>query len=444
MPAGKAPKKTAGKHPTLKQLAKPDYEWFTHDRFGMFIHWGTYAMAARHEWVKSRERIGDREYNKYFKLFDPDLYDPAEWARAARYAGMKYFVITTKHHEGFCLWDSKYTDYKATNTPCGRDLIGPMVRAFRAEGLRVGFYHSLLDWHHPQYPPDRHHPMRDNEAWRRRAAKRDITKYAEYLHNQVRELLTEFGRVDYIFFDFSVRGDEPKGRNEWQSEKLVRMCRELQPGILINDRLDLRDVPGGWDFLTPEQHMENEWPTRDGKKVPWETNQTFSGSWGYHRDETTWKSVPQLLFLLIDTVSKGGNLLLNVGPTARGTLDDRALARLAGMGDWMKLHCRGIHGCTQAPEKIPVPQDARLTWNPKTKRLYVHFLNWPIREFHLRGMSGKVKYAQLLNDASEIGYRDPADEHPGSSRTPAGAITLQLPVRKPENVAIPVVELFLR
>ena len=144
MPAAKAPKKTAGKQPTLKQLGKPDYEWFTHDRFGMFIHWGTYAMAARHEWVKSRERIGDREYNKYFELFDPDLYDPAEWARAARYAGMKYFVITTKHHEGFCLWDSKYTDYKATNTPCGRDLIGPMVQAFRAEGLRVGFYHSLL------------------------------------------------------------------------------------------------------------------------------------------------------------------------------------------------------------------------------------------------------------------------------------------------------------
>ena len=357
---------------------------------------------------------------------------------------MKYFVITTKHHEGFCLWESKYTDYKATNTPCGRDLIGPMVRAFRAEGLRVGFYHSLLDWHHPQYPPDRHHPMRDNEAWRRRAAKRDITKYAEYLHNQIRELLTEFGRVDYLFFDFSIGGDEPKGRNEWQSEKLVRMCRELQPGILINDRLDLRDVPGGWDFLTPEQYMENEWPTRNGKKVPWETNQTFSGSWGYHRDETTWKSVPQLLLLLIDTVSKGGNLLLNVGPTARGTLDNRALARLAGIGDWIKLHSRGIYGCTQAPEKIPAPQDARLTWNTRTKRLYVHFLNWPIREFHLRGMSGKVKYAQLLNDASEIRYRDSADEHPGSSRTPAGAITLQLPVRKPENVAIPVVELFLR
>ena len=125
----------------------------------MFIHWGLYALPARHEWVKNRERIPDEEYIKYFQRFNPDLYDPVAWARAAKNAGMKYFVITTKHHEGFCLWDTQQTDYKVTNTPYGKDLIGPMVEAFRAEGLRVGFYYSLIDWHHPEFPVDRVHPM---------------------------------------------------------------------------------------------------------------------------------------------------------------------------------------------------------------------------------------------------------------------------------------------
>ncbi|MDY3286296.1 MAG: alpha-L-fucosidase, partial [Eubacteriales bacterium] len=140
-------------------------DWFVHDRFGMFIHWGTYSLAARHEWMKSREKMSTEEYEKYFRHFDPDLYDPREWAKAAKAAGMKYFVITTKHHEGFCLWDTKYTDYKAPNTPYGRDVLRPMVEAFREEGLKVGFYHSLLDWHHPDYTVDHCHPMRENAEY---------------------------------------------------------------------------------------------------------------------------------------------------------------------------------------------------------------------------------------------------------------------------------------
>jgi len=178
---------------------KGDWKWWVHDRFGLFIHWGLYALPARHEWVKNRERISDEDYQKYFDHFNPDLYDPTEWARAAKDAGMRYFVITTKHHEGFCLWDSQYTDYKVTNTPYGKDLLGPMVEAFRGEGLRVGFYHSLIDWHHPEYPVDRVHPMRDNEEERAKNAQRDVRKYAAYLHNQTRELLTQFGQVDLIF-----------------------------------------------------------------------------------------------------------------------------------------------------------------------------------------------------------------------------------------------------
>ena len=168
--------------------ASGDASWFVDARLGMFIHWGLYALPARHEWVKNRERITDADYDRYLRHFDPDLYDPTAWARAAKSAGMKYFVITTKHHEGFCLWDSKHTDYKATMTPCGKDLLRPMVEAFRAEGLRVGFYHSLIDWHHPDFAVDRHHPMRDDAEARASNAQRDVRRYAAYLHAQVREL----------------------------------------------------------------------------------------------------------------------------------------------------------------------------------------------------------------------------------------------------------------
>ncbi|MBN2408949.1 MAG: alpha-L-fucosidase [Candidatus Aminicenantes bacterium] len=424
-------------------------EWWTEARFGMFIHWGLYALPARHEWVKQREAITDEDYQRYFDQFNPDLYEPQEWARLAKAAGMKYFVVTTKHHEGFCLWDSQYTDYKATKTPYGKDLIKPMVEAFRAEGLRVGFYHSLLDWHHPDYPVDRHHPMFNNLEFRARAKDRDVRKYAEYLHNQVRELLTEFGTVDCLFMDYSFPGENGKDRNDWQSEKLIRMIRELQPQIIVNDRLDLLDVPGGWDYRTPEQFMPREWVEMDGKRIPWETCQTFSGSWGYHRDEATWKSVRQLVVMLIETVSKGGNLLLNVGPTARGTFDDRAVARLEGMGVWMKDHGRSIYGCTQAPDAFKIPQNSLLTYNPAAKRIYVHVLEWPMGALYLDGFAGRVAYAQLLDDASEVKFIDQSRAgeigfFPGERKGDKGeAIILRLPVRPPD-VTVPVIELFLK
>jgi len=416
-----------------------DATWFVDARLGMFIHWGLYALPARHEWVKNRERLTDEQYRKYFERFDPDLYDPKAWARAAKDAGMKYFVITTKHHEGFCLWDTALTDYKVTNTPHGKDLIRPMVEAFREEGLRVGFYYSLIDWHHAEFPVDSRHPMRDNAAYREANKGRDVTKYADYLHGQVRELLTRYGKIDYMFFDFSYPGEDGKGRDDWRSEELIKLVRELQPGILVNDRLDLLDTDYGWDFRTPEQVMVSDWIKIGGRRVLWETCQTFSGSWGYHRDEATWKSVEQLLTLLIDTVSKGGNLLLNVGPTARGEFDPRAMDRLQSMGEWMKRHGRSIYGCTQAPPEFVAPQDSRLTYNPATRRLYVHLLAWPIRHLHLRGLAGKVKYAQLLNDASEIPMVETSGRH---EDLPEDMLTLELPILKPQ-VTVPVIELVL-
>jgi len=427
----------------LKTLATPgDTSWFVNDRFGLFIHWGLYALPARHEWVKNNEQIPEEKYDAYFRHFDPDLYDPDVWAQAASRAGMKYFVVTTKHHEGFCLWDSKLTDYKAPNTPARRDLLRPMVEAFRAHDMRVGFYHSLIDWHHPQYAIDPNFgPLRNHADRKKLNRGRDMKKYAAYLHGQVRELLTEYGKVDVLWFDFSFPHlPEGKDRKDWQSEKLYRLVRRLQPETILDDRLDL---PAGWDVKTPEQYQPRQWLRVDGKPVVWEACQTFSGSWGYHRDEASWKSVEQLVQMLIDTVSKGGNLLLNVGPTARGEFDERALSRLAGIGEWMKRHSRSIYGCTQAPPQFKAPQDCRLTYNPKKKRLYVHVFAWPFKHLHLDGFAGRVEYAQLLNDASEVtmGLGEwYARQAAGLGRS---TLTLNLPVQKP-NVTVPVIELFLK
>jgi alpha-L-fucosidase len=413
-------------------------KWWTDARFGMFIHWGLYSMPARHEWVKNREKMTNEQYQKYFDMFNPDLYNPKEWARMAKEAGMKYVVLTAKHHEGFCLWDSKFTDYKSTNTPLGKDIIKEYVDAFRAEGLKVGFYYSLIDWHHPDYTIDRNHPQRQDydTAYARLNKGRDMNKYREYIKNQVRELLTNYGEISIIWFDFSFPGKNGKGHQDWDSENLLKLARSLQPGIIVDDRLDLKDVEGGWDFTTPEQYKVTKWPEVNGKRVPWETCQTFSGSWGYYRDETTWKSPAQLLELLIESVSKGGNLLLNVGPTARGSFDNRAQERLKAMGEWMKFNNRSVYNCTEAPADFTPPANTLLTYNPVTKRLYVHLLAYPMGSLTLANMAGKVKYVQFLHDASEIRFST------GSNET-KNDINLQLPVLKPP-VEIPVLEVFLK
>ena len=418
--------------------------WWTDARFGMFIHWGLYAQAARHEWVKKNERISNEDYQKYFEIFNPDLFDAKEWAKKAKTAGMKYAVITSKHHEGFNMFDSKYTDYKVTNTPYGKDIIKEWVEAFRAEGLRIGFYYSLIDWHHPEYTIDRVHPQSANtkEEYDALNKNRDMSVYREYLKNQVREILTKYGKIDILWLDFSFPGEFGKGRDDWGSEELIKMVRQLQPGILIDDRADLQDYAGGWDFMTPEQYKVDKWPEIDGKRIPWETCQTFSGSWGYYRDEYTWKDNKQLLVLLIESVSKGGNLLLNVGPTARGTFDERADKALREMGEWMKFNNRSVYGCTQAPESFKAPDNTLLTYNPKNNRLYIHLLDYPLQNLRLPGYQGKVKYAQFLHDASEIKMSEPRQHNRGGDNHSSGDLDLRLPVTKP-NTKIPVIELFL-
>src|SRR5512133_2836867 len=205
-------------------------KWWTDARFGMFIHWGLYALPARHEWVKNYERLTTEDYQKYFELYNPDLYNPKEWARMAKEAGMKYVVLTAKHHEGFCNWDSKYTDYKCTNTPFGKDIIKDYVEAFRAEGLKVGFYYSLIDWHHPDFTIDRNHPQRqENEANYETLNKgKDMSRYRQYMKDQVTELLTNYGEISIIWFDFSYPGKKGKGRDDSDSETLPTLARRSQ------------------------------------------------------------------------------------------------------------------------------------------------------------------------------------------------------------------------
>lgn len=423
--------------------------WFRQDRFGMFIHWGLYALAARHEWVKSREHTTDEVYDRYMQYFDPDMYDPKEWAKMAKAAGMKYAVMTTKHHEGFCMFDSQYTDYKCTNAPAGRDLIREYVNAFRAEGLKVGFYYSLLDWHHPDYTIDTKHPRRFDADVEAQNKGRDMHRYAEYMRNQVRELLTNYGKIDILWFDFSFEGDRlpgyphltGKGKADWESEELIALARSLQPGILIDNRADIEQ-----DLWTPEQYQPQHWITHKetGELVNWEACQTFSGSWGYYRDEQTWKSPEMLIQMLVQTVSLGGNLLMNVGPTARGYFDDRAQQALQTYARWMKYNNRAIYGCTMAEPEYSAPAGCKLTQSEDGKRLYIHLFQYPFEMLECPGLAGKVAYTQFLHDASEIQWTEGKVDHFSEGTTQqADVLVFKLPVNKP-NMIVPVIECFLK
>jgi alpha-L-fucosidase len=386
--------------------------WFLEERFGMFIHWGLYAIPARGEWVRSVERISNEAYHAYFDEFNPTQYDPRVWAKLARQAGMKYAVLTAKHHDGFCLFDSRLTDYKSTKTACRRDLVREYVEAFRAEGLKVGLYYSLLDWHHPDYPSygDRHHPMRDNEAYKDRP--QDFSRYIEYLHGQVRELLTNYGRIDIIWFDFSY--DRMSGET-WKAAELVGMVRSLQPGILIDNRLggsgesnrnfgsQSPPVYAG-DFACPEQIIPPEGLVDDaGHSVPWEACLTLNKNWGYAAADRDFKSPQQVVRALVECVSKNGNMLLNVGPDARGRIPAECEQILNEVSGWMRRNSSSIYACGRSD--FPKPEWGRYT--QRGKWLYAHIYERGIGPLNLRGLAGKIKKARLLSDGCEIKLERP-------------------------------------
>jgi alpha-L-fucosidase len=281
------------------------------------------------------------------------------------------------------------------------------------------------------------HPQVNDPNFRKQAAGRDLGAYVQYVKNQLGELLTDFGDIDILWFDFSFPEED-----RHHAREIIEMVRELQPGIIMNERLSWWEIEGGTDHATPEGFHPRAWIEVDGQRVPWEVCTFASGFWSYYPGDDDWKSPDQLIRMLIDTVSKGGNLLLNFGPNGRGELDIQSQQALAGIADWMKRHGRAIHGCTQAPDTFVTPPDCRLTYNPETNRLYVHILAWPVHELHLEGLGGKVAYAQFLHDASEVRMETPAPWRTIWEKVPEDTLTLALPTKKPE-AAVPVIELYL-
>ena len=277
-----------------------------------------------------------------------------------------------------------------------------------------------------------------------------MRRYARYMRDQVTELLTGYGRIDILWFDFSYpdlngTGDRAwmkgKGRDDWEAEALIALTRKLQPGIIIDNRTGIEQ-----DIFTPEQFQPTEWVRHKetGELVNWEACQTFSGSWGYFRDEQTWKSPEMLIRMLVNTVSLGGNLLMNVGPTSRGYFDHRAEAALKVYADWMKVNSRSIYGCTMAEPEFTAPADCRFTQSADGKRLYLHLFAYPFAHILLPGLAGKVDYAQFLHDGSEVLFSEGKMEHFGEALPEQeGLLVLNIPPVKPDCL-VPVIELILK
>ena len=382
--------------------------WYKRARFGMFIHWGLYAIPARGEWVRSTEQMPEEAYLPFFREFNPRDFDAARWARCAKEAGMQYVVLTAKHHDGFCLFDSAYTDYKVTNTPFGRDIVREFVETVRAEGLKVGLYFSLLDWHHPDYPHygDKNHPMRNNPAYSNE--NRDFNRYLDYMHAQVRELCTGYGKLDILWFDYAydhLRGDA------WRGTELVDMVRTLQPGVILDNRLEAsgegfgslvteHPAPFHGDFVTPEKIIPPE-GIRDyaGNPVMWEACVTMNNSWGYCGTDTYFKPVSMLIKKLVECVSKGGNMILNVGPDARGNFPPESLEILNQMGVWMRKNGDSIYGC--GPGKLPKPDYGRIT--AREDRVYFHMFENTLGPVPLMGLKPEdIASIRLLATGREI------------------------------------------
>ena len=371
--------------------------WFRNARFGMFIHWGAYAVPARGEWVKSNEKMTTEEYQKYVEAFDPRHYHPEEWAKLAKEAGMKYAVMTAKHHDGFCMFDSQYTEYKISHYVPGRDFIREYLDAFRKEGLKVGLYYSLIDWHHKNYPNVGNHPMRDNAEYSKKNY--DWDNYIKYMHNQIKELMTKYGKIDILWLDYSF--DDYSGE-KWKAEELVKMIRKYQPDIILNNRLvinhgvsnEAREFAGYGDFLTPEQGVpDKKMVDKYGNDIPWEACLTLNNSWGYYAGDNQWKSPDLIINTLVNCVSKNGNLLLNVGPDSEGIVPIQSVQTLKAVGKWMQANGESIYGCRDA--SLPKPDWGYFTQSGNT--LYAHWTNPQVGHINLGNIGDKVQSVTVLD-----------------------------------------------
>jgi alpha-L-fucosidase len=400
--------------------------WWRDARFGMFIHWGLYAVPAgewkgRHtpkigEWIMKNERIPVEEYETLVPQFNPTKFDAREWVRIAKAAGMKYIVITSKHHDGFALFDSKVSDYDVMATPFKRDILKELADACRAEGIRLGFYHSIMDWHHPDaqrphFPDYEKHP---NPRWER---------YVEsYMKPQLEELLTGYGPVAVLWFD----GEWIKEWSDDQGRALDRMIRRLQPEIVINNRIGAgrqgmkgmsREGSFGGDFGTPEQEV----PAMGLAGVDWESCMTMNDTWGFKHFDDKWKSKETLVRTLVDVASKGGNFLLNVGPTGEGLIPAPSVDRLAAMGAWMKTNGEAIYGTSASP--VPAPSWGRVTRKPG--RLYLHVFEWPKDRTLSMPLPAPPMSAYLLADAKRT---------PLAVKHDSGTVAIRVPEAAPDEI----------
>ncbi|MDX2066327.1 MAG: alpha-L-fucosidase [Fimbriimonadaceae bacterium] len=375
----------------------PDYrrqerlKWWKEARFGMFIHWGLYAIPAGEwkgkryggasEWLINNAKIPTKEWNPLLQQFNPVKYDPKQWVAIAKAAGMKYIVLTSKHHEGFALWPSEYGDFHVGLSPYRRDLIGPLMRECKRAGIKLGLYHSIMDWHHPDYLPRRDWDKRSDVAanWER---------YKQFLRNQLHELMTKYPDTAVLWFD-------GEWEDTWTHEDGVKLYDELRakyPKLIINNRVDkgragmeglTRTGDYRGDFGTPEQEI----PAKGLPGVDWESCMTMNDSWGFHRTDTNWKSARTMLQNLIDIASKGGNYLLNVGPTAEGEIPAASEARLREMGSWLAKHGRAVYGTE------PSPISRTPAWGRFTRRgstLYAHVFEDSLTELDLSAIDTNI------------------------------------------------------
>lgn len=380
-------------------------QWFKEARFGMFVHWGLYSQLGRWEWTMHNERIPICEYEKLADTWQPKARPMREWARLAKAAGMKYMVMTTKHHEGFCLWDSAQTDYNAARRGPGRDLVQEFVEACREFDLKVGLYYSLMDWHHP----DGMRAATDASA---------AGRFRDFSYGCVHELCSNYGPIDILWYDNAWPELADGG---WQPECLNAMVRRLQPRILINNRSGTPE-----DFGTPEGHV-----TAENAGRTWEACMTMNGAWGYVPSAVDWVSVRQILEMLRTAAAGGGNLLLNIGPRADGSVPRETSGRLRAVGRWIAQHGEALYGQVDCADELSLMNTGN--WTLKDKTAYFWASRWPdTGEIVMGRWEGKVKQATLLTTGQPVHV-----EQAGNRLFLRG-----LPVDNPDRIArVPVIKL---